>query len=252
MIILLSPAKKMRNHIDYVDAYSIPYFKKEAKQLSDYMKTLSLEALQKMFASSLRIAKQGYDAYQKLDVENADVPALLAYDGIQYSYMGSHVLSDEDFEYAQNHVRILSALYGALRPFDGIAPYRLEMNYVFHSSFANSLYEFWNRKIYDFLAQEDSLFIDLSSAEYGKCIQRYVDDKVHYIKVRFYEKINNQLKEKGVYVKMARGRMARYLVEHKADSIDDVISFQEMGYQYNEDLSSKNELVFVRENQDAK
>ena len=115
------------------------------------------------------------------------------------------------FAYAEQHLRILSGLYGILEPFDGVVPYRLELDSPFHTPFCTSLYDFWGSKPYQRLIEEDKHILDLSSKQYGKLIKRHLDHRVHCVSVFFLEEEDGQRREKGVYVKMARGEMVRWL-----------------------------------------
>lgn len=127
MQIIISPAKKMRDELDSLAPRSQPVFGQEARQLAGWLKSLSYEELKERLSCSEAIARQNYERYQKMDLRKNLSPAILSYEGIQYQYMAPGVFTYQEFDYLQQHLAILSGLYGLLRPFDGVRPYRLEM-----------------------------------------------------------------------------------------------------------------------------
>lgn len=238
----------MRNDIDFIDARQKPVFLKETKRLIQYIKTLSQEQVKTMLVCSDTIAKQAYQTYQHMDVHHNVCPALLAYEGIQFTYMAPHVFFDDYYEYVEEHVRILSGLYGILRPFDGVVPYRLELNNKFSTPFCTSLYDFWKDNLYMELCKDgDDIILDLASVQCSKIIKKYVTPNVLFVKCCFMEDEDGILREKGVYVKMARGEMVRYLTEIKATTLAEVKTFSRLHYGFRKDLSSDTRYVFTRE-----
>ena len=136
--------------------------------------------------------------------------------------------------------------YNVLKPLDGVVPYRLEINSLLRTDTFCNLYAFWQDKLYRELIQESSVIVDLASAQYSRCITRYKRDAIRYVKCRFMEETKDTLKEKGVYVKMARGEMVRYMAEHQITDIEDIKQFQGLGYRFQEALSSSEEFIFTR------
>lgn len=248
MMIVVSPAKRMRSSIDYMDVESTVLFMEKSKQLAGWLQTKTPNELKKMLKCSDAIALWTYHSYQHMELEDkqAQVPALLAFDGIQYTYMAADLFTDEYFAYARRHVRILSALYGVLRPFDGVVPYRLELDTPFVTPFCKSLYDFWGECILASIAQEDRVILDLTSKQYGRILKRYRDASIRLVQVYFYEEEQGIRKEKGVYVKMARGEMVRWLAEEKIEDVEDVRKFQRLGYTFDEASSTEDAYVFVR------
>ena len=152
-----------------------------------------------------------------MDFGRANTPALLAYDGIQYQYMAPQLFTAEQFAYVEAHLRILSGLYGVLRPFDGVTPYRLEMGARLKTSFCKSLYDFWGDGLYRALTADGTdTLVNLASEEYAKAVRPWVSPPVRWIHVVFGELNGEKLVEKGGYVKMARGEMVRFLAERGA------------------------------------
>ena len=241
MLILIAPAKRMRPTIDFMDHKRMPCFLSESERLVTYLKTKKQEELKAMLNCSDAIAEWTYNSYQHMDVNVSCVPALLSFDGIQYSYMAPDLFSDEYFVYAERHIRILSGLYGIL-----VVPYRLELDSPFRTPFCTSLYDFWGSKPYQRLIEEDKQILDLSSKQYGRLIKRHLDPDVHFVSVYFLEEEEGRRREKGVYVKMARGEMVRWLAEQNIQQFDDVKRFCRLGYRFDATVSDDKQYHFVR------
>lgn len=246
MKIIISPAKRMHQDIAYLSAKRLPVFIKEASILVTYIQTLSVEDMKDMLACNDSIAQEAYQAYQHMDLREQVVPALLSYDGIQYTYMAPSVFIDEYFTYVDEHVRILSGLYGILRPLDGVVPYRLELNNSFHTPFCTNLYEYWKDRLYLDIVKEDTVILDLASTQYSRIIKKYADENVRIVKCYFMEEEEGTLREKGVYVKMARGEMVRFLAEQGAEDVEVAKQFRRLRYHFAASLSDENKFVFVR------
>lgn len=234
MQIFISPAKQMKPCDDFV-ANSQPWFQQEADQLIERLSSYSIDALKKLYACSDAISQKAYDmihSYAQAPV----YPALFYFSAIQYTYMAPDVFTNQEMEYIRTHLRIGSGLYGILRPMDGIKAYRLEMN----QKPGINLYDFWKNK----LAQtfDDPVILNLASAEYAKSISKYCP----MIDVRFYEQVGDQRKEKGVHVKMARGRMVRYMAEHQVEQIEQLYDFDELGFHFDPQTSTKQTLIYVK------
>ena len=230
MKIILSPTKQMK----YVDTYTFegthPQFQNNANELRSHFANMEYDALKKALKASDAIVQNVYEMYQH---PNPTSPALLTYSGIAFQYMAPDVFSDNAFAYVQEHLRILSGMYGVLKPYDLIEPYRLEMQ----TKCPFSLYEYWSHQLAD--ALEDDFIINLASEEYAKCIRKYKP----LIDIRFVE---SNLKEKGVYAKMARGEMVRYMAENNVQTLEQLKQFDRQNYQYSAKHSKKDLLVFIR------
>ena len=235
MKILISPAKQMKHSdIDFFEGTQ-PLFLEEAHFLVQELRSKSLDTFQSIMHCSTAIAQKAYHLYQTFEQQERSL-ALFSYKGIQYQYMAPDVLEDLALAYLQEHLMILSGLYGLLRPFDWIAPYRLEMQ----ARLPYSLYDFWQNKLADSIHED--LILNLASEEYAKAIRPYKK----MIDVRFFEETGSKRIEKGVYVKMARGQMVRYLAQNQINDLSGVRSFHEAGYCFQKDLSSESEIVFTR------
>ncbi|WP_259335140.1 YaaA family protein [Amedibacillus dolichus] len=157
MLILISPAKRMRSHVDFLDAKGKPPFLKQSKRLLEELKTKGLVEIQHLLHCNEGIAKEAMQQYQSMDIEYGKVPALLAFDGIQYTYMRPDLFSDEAFCYCEQHLYILSGFYGVLGSMDGVCPYRLELDNPFSASFCKNLYAYWKDDLYRYVAAKDYL-----------------------------------------------------------------------------------------------
>ena len=173
-------------------------------------------------------------------------PALLAYDGIQYTYMAPAVFEDGQFDYVQEHLRILSGFYGVVKPMDGVVPYRLEMQAKAAVAGHKNLYDFWGGDLYREVLGGSRIIINLASKEYSKCIEKYLRPEDRYITCVFGEPQGNKIVQKGVYAKMARGEMVRFMAGIQAEEPEQMKAFSWSGYHFDDDRSSDTEYVFIR------
>lgn len=245
MNIIISPAKRMREDYDSLPFGGLPAFLPQTLQLYDYLRTLSLERLRELLACNDKIAELNFRRYQNMAALRQRTPALFAYQGIQYQYMGPNAFTDQQYAYLQTHLYIVSGFYGLLRPFDGIHSYRLEMQAHLRTDFCKNLYDFWGETLGSALSQ-GKLVIDLASEEYSKAARQGISPDTRWVTVRFGEIQNGKLKEKGTQVKMARGAMVRYLAEHAVSEPEEMQGFSELGYHFDAQRSRENCLVFVK------
>ncbi|MCH5210199.1 MAG: peroxide stress protein YaaA [Oscillospiraceae bacterium] len=246
MRIIISPAKKMRTDNDYILPRQLPVFIKEAELLRKYLRGLSYDELKKLWACNDDIARLNYDRLQHMDLYRNLSPAILSYDGIQYQYMAPQVFENSYFEYVETHLRIISGLYGILKPFDGIVPYRLEMQAKLKTDFCSNLYDYWKDKIYSELAKDNDVILNLASNEYSKTVIKYLSPDIRLINCIFGEMIGGKVKEKGVYVKMARGEMVRYMAENNIEDIEQIKGFDRLGFSFSDELSEPDQYVFLK------
>ncbi len=242
MKIIISPAKKMKRCEDILPPLSSPFFLDKTRILLKELQALSYEELKAVLSCGDKIARESFDTFHSMNLEKGTTPAIFAYDGIQYKYMAPQVFERSFLDFAQQHLRILSGFYGLLSPFDGVVPYRLEMQ----AKLKPSLYDFWNDSLYKELIKDEELIINLASEEYSKVISKYVTSSVSFVTISFSEKVGNRLIEKGVYVKMARGEMVRFMAENNITTIEGLKDFNRLGYSFEPSLSSETKLVFVR------
>lgn len=244
MKIIISPAKKMKRE-EILAPVGLPVFVEKAEQLMQYLKSLSYGALKELLQCNDAIATLNFERYQKMELQRLLSPAILSYEGIQYQYMSPHILDGQSLDYIQKNVRILSGFYGILKPFDGIVPYRLEMQAKLKTPFCKNLYDFWQDSIYQDLVREDKTILNLASVEYSKVVSRYCSADERFITCTFGQWQDGTVKEKGVYVKMARGEMVRFLAERNITKPEGAKAFDRLGYRYQESLSNAAHYVFV-------
>lgn len=252
MKIIISPAKQMLTNIDYPAPETVPVFIDRAQFLLDALRKMDYPQLKKLLSCSDKLAEGAYKMYASADLYKNTSAAILSYDGIQYKYMAPDVFEDRHFDYIRSRLYILSGFYGLVRPFDGIIPYRLEMQAKLETAHGKNLYEFWGSSIYDELTKDDDVIIDLASEEYSKCVSKYVKPPVRLITCVFGEEKDGKIIEKGVHVKMARGEMVRFMAENEVSSPEEMVSFDKLGFSYNKELSLENKLVFIRQHKSLK
>lgn len=245
MKIIISPAKKMNQDTDTLEYQGMPVFLQEAEYLKNYMKSLSYEEAKTIWKCNDKIAALNYERFSQMDLESCLTPALLAYEGIQYQYMAPAVFEDHCWEYVEEHLRILSGFYGVLKPFDGIVPYRLEMQAKINLDDNRNLYTFWNRKIFEEVYRKTDVVLNLASREYSKCITDYLTFRQRFITCRFGELRQGKVIEKGTQVKMARGEMVRFLAQNHIENIEDIKEFHRLNYRFAGELSDKDTYVFL-------
>ena len=243
MKIIISPAKKMNVDTDTLAPLGLPVFLEETEQLMEWIRRLSLAEAKALWKCNDRIAEQNYRRFQEMDLRRNLTPAVIAYEGIQYQYMAPSVFGGAETEYIQEHLRILSGFYGVLKPFDGVVPYRLEMQAK--ASEAGDLYRFWGEKLYREAA--DEVILNLASKEYSRCIEKYLRPENLFLTVTFGELIGGKVKQKGTFAKMARGEMVRYLAENQVEEPQGIKGFDRLDYHFAEELSTETEYVFLKQ-----
>ena len=254
MLTLLSPAKKM-NMAPTETGVPItqPRLRDDTHELAIVAKTQTVEDLKRLMHISDNLATMNFERFQAFSLDNLSntaKPAGLAFDGDVYWGLEADSLSEETLSYTQDHLRILSGLYGVLRPMDAIQPYRLEMGTKMANSRGKSLYDFWGAGIADQLNTDlvnhaDTTVVNLASNEYFKA----VDDKPLGRKVvgaKFLNVKDGEARSLMYYAKHARGTMARWIMENRVDRADGLKDFNAGGYTLDAMASTDNELVFSR------
>lgn len=247
MRIIISPAKKMRFDTDSLPYRDLPVFLDKTRELLVVLNSMSLEALKKLWKCNDQIANLNFDRLQNMELERNLTPAILAYEGIQYQYMAPGVFTDEEFRYIQEHLRILSGFYGLLKPFDGVTPYRLEMQAKLKTGECKDLYQYWSSTIAEALFSETNCIINLASKEYSQCVSRYLPEDIRFITCVFGAEKDGKVIEKGTICKIARGEMVRYMAENQITNAEDIKTFTGLGYRYASAHSTKDLFVFLRD-----
>lgn len=248
MIILLSPAKTLdfKRQIQSIK-HSEPTFLAEANSIVKKMQTYSIPDLLSVMSMSENLAQLTFERFQNWD--NADVEekqAGAAFKGEAYNGLDLPSLNGKDLDFAQKHLRILSGVYGVLRPYDLIKPYRLEMGSKLKD---DSLYTFWKEKLTICIEKDLSKYgenlLNLASQEYFSALD-HQELSANLITPVFKEQKGDKLKTIVVYTKKARGMMARYIIENRITNTEDIKRFDYGNYRYSEELSTDKEWFFVR------
>lgn len=246
MKLLISPAKKMRVERDFLPPETCPALLDRSALLLEHLRSLPLPELKRLLACNDALAQEAYRNFRAMELDRGETPALFAYDGIQYKYMAAGLFTQEQLDYVKEHLRILSGFYGVLRPFDGVSPYRLEMQAKLKTDFCASMYDFWGEDLARLLDGEGVL-LNLASAEYSRSVLPHLPPGIRVITPIFGERNGaERVVEKGVYVKMARGEMVRFLAEQGTDKPDALTEFDRLGFRCYSELSTPERPVFLR------
>ena len=253
MLLIISPAKKLGTVSINKKGTTQIEFPKESKELVNILKEYKPQDLSALMKISPKLGELNYERFIKWShpfTGDECGTALHMFKGDVYRGMDVETFSKEDLKFVQKHLRILSGLYGILKPLDVILPYRLEMGTKLKTKKGKNLYEFWNEKItekinHHIAEQGDNVLINLASDEYFKSIKtKVLNAKI--ITPVFKEYKNGDYKVVSIYAKKARGLMSRYIIKNRINNIEELKGFDSEKYYYNEELSSKNKLIFVR------
>ena len=246
MRIIISPAKKMNVKEEVLPWQNLPVFLDRTETILKWMQSLSLEEAKKLWHCNDKLAQQNYERFRDMQLDHNLTPAILSYEGIQYQYMAPAVFETSMLAYIQRNLRILSGFYGVLRPMDGVTPYRLEMQAKTVIDGIDGLYDFWGSSLYEEVVDDSHVIVNLASKEYSKCIEPYLKPEDRFITCVFGEMSGGKVVQKGVYAKMARGEMVRFMAEHNLSDVEEMKSFDRLGYQFCEELSSETKLVYMK------
>ena len=245
MRIIISPAKKMRVDTDTLPWKDLPCMIDKAEVLYSKLRSMSYGELKKLWGCSDAIAEQNLERLKTSDLRTRLTPAILSYEGIQYRYMAPGVFTRKELDYVQTHLRILSGLYGVLRPFDGVTPYRLEMQAKLKIGNVKDLYSYWGETLAENLWRESDCVVNLASREYGDCVSHYPRSGKQLIGCVFGEEMDGRIVEKGTLCKMARGEMVRYLAEIGAQNPEELKGFDRLNYVFSPKHSTPERYVFI-------
>ena len=246
MRIIISPAKKMNVDTDSFPYRDLPEFLTSTEELCREMQSMSYEELKKLWKCNDQIAQLNVRRLGDMDLRKGLTPAVLAYEGIQYQYMAPGVFTDGAYAYIQEHLRILSGFYGVLKPFDGVTPYRLEMQAKLKIGQCKDLYAYWGDRLARALFAETDCILNLASKEYSICISKYLPAPVRFITCVFGEEKNGKVIEKGTMCKMARGEMVRFMAQNQIQTPEQIRSFDRLNYRFDGVRSDESTYVFLR------
>jgi len=244
--VIISPAKKMNVDTEF-DIHNMPCFLDKTEFLMKYIQCLCYEEAKILWKCNDKIARTSFEYFSNMSLTEKLTPAIIAYEGIQYQYLAPNVFDIQQLDYIENHLNILSGFYGILKPFDGVVPYRLEMQTALKLSGYRNLYDYWGDSLFKKLYEDTDIVLNLASKEYSKCIENYLSDQVQFISCTFGEYKEGKIITKGTLAKMARGEMVRYMAEEKIEKISEIKKFNSFGYRYSIDESSNKNMVFIKE-----
>jgi len=231
---------------DSLPVRDLPVFLPRTEELCRTLQSKSPAELQKLWKCNDQITALNVERLRKMDLRCNLTPAVLAYEGIQYQYMAPNVFTTCEYEYIQQHLRILSGFYGVLRPLDGVTPYRLEMQAKLSINGNKDLYGYWGHTLAEHLFAETDCVINLASKEYSICVSKYLRPEIRFITCVFGEEKDGKIVEKGTMCKMARGEMVRYMAEHQIRQPEDIQAFDRLDYVFDPVRSDEYVYVFVK------
>lgn len=246
MIAVVSPSKTMKEEKVDIETTK-PRFIRDTNILAKDMKKYDVEGLEELMDISTDLATLNYERFQGFD-KAEKYPAAYLFRGDVFKGIDIDTLKETEIDYLNSHLRILSGLYGALKPLDEIKPYRLEMGTKHENDRGKDLYAFWGDKVRKYLEKEaeDKILINLASNEYSKVfLPKEIQLDVYDIEFR--EKKEDKYPIIAYYAKIARGEMARYMAVNNVQKVKELKGFNYSGYAFNETLSEGNTLVFTRD-----
>lgn len=253
MLILLSPAKTMdMSPVTNMPSGTPPLFQKEASFLASQMREYSREQLQILLQTSNKLTDLNYERYQNFDsLSECGKPAILAYTGTVFQHLKPLTFSAADFQYAQKHIRIISTLYGLVRPLDLIKAYRMAYQLKLKGTGNNNLYEYWLPKLTEPLIEDvrecGGILINLASLDvWGALETDKIKAATRFITPEFKEYRKGKYETIRTYAKMARGEMTRYLLLHRTEEPEQIKNFSWDGFEFCEALSSEERYIFVK------
>ncbi|MEM6736596.1 MAG: peroxide stress protein YaaA [Bacteroidota bacterium] len=253
MIAVVSPAKTLDFESKYDFGHTLPKFQKEALTLIQVLKEQSEDEVSELMSISDQLAHINVERYHKFTQKKNPAHArhaIFAFQGDVYQGLGAEGFSEKELDFSQSHFRILSGLYGLIRPLDLIQPYRLEMGTKLRVNGSKNLYEFWGDKIAsqlntDLKQQGDNLLINLASVEYFKSVD-LKKLKAKVIDVDFKNFSNGEYKVISFFAKKARGMMSRYIIKNQPTTVEGLKGFDYGGYYFDESNSTDGLLAFKR------
>ena len=253
MQIILSPAKLMDFSDEMKEVKSTrPLFPEKSKELIAVCRQLSEREIADEMTINAKMAREVYEYFQTYDLRSTPKQsAALAYNGIAYKGLNAHDFSVKDFDFAQQHLNIISGLYGIVRPLDTIRPYRLEMQRKIVPPGYKTLYDFWEETVNEYLSKRlrkgDKTIINVASKEYAKVVRRNKLPKgTRIIDIQFLQQENDTLKQIVVHSKKARGLISRFIIKNRLVDPEEVKGFDWEGYFFYPALSKEDSWVFVR------
>jgi cytoplasmic iron level regulating protein YaaA (DUF328/UPF0246 family) len=254
MLIVLSPAKTLDYSVDPRSNHTAPQFLSQSSKLIKNLKEKEPKDIASLMGLSDKLATLNFDRYQSWKAAKSvsldAKPSMLVFKGDVYQGLNAEDFNNKELKFAQKHLRILSGLYGILRPMDIMKPYRLEMGTKLETSKGKNLYEFWgelvqNNVIEELSSQKSDLLINLASKEYFSVLGK-MPEFINVVSPVFRDYKNGKYKIISFYAKKARGLMARWVIQNKVTDFEELINFDLAGYEYSKAESTSSEPVFLR------
>ncbi len=249
MKVLLSPSKSQnyQRNLLHLDIRR-PKFWSQSLNLLSYLQRLTPDELGKLMSISPKLQELNFERFSVMQADMSlknSKPCIQAFTGDVYSGFDLEEYSKQDYLFADKTIRIISGFYGILKPLDSIQPYRLEMKTKLQTASAKNLYEYWSKLVTDFLNQEGDLILNLASKEYSSVID-LKNLRLKLLSADFYELRDDKPKIIAIYAKKARGVMADWIVRNRVEDVENLKSFDLMGYKFNAERSTDKALVFER------
>lgn len=247
MLIFIAPTKNMKPKTNDMPM-TLPEFCIEAETLTELIKTYNDEAIMNIMNVNARLALQVQKRFQDIRFDRSGTPALLTYSGLVFHSMHPETWKESEIDYAQAHLRIISGLYGIVRPLDSIYPYRLEMQARGLSQRIDNLYSYWSDSLMRSMRKDnpDHIYINLASKEYSQAVTPYLNKEDQMITVDFRVIKNGICKTITTYAKTARGNMVEYIMKNRIDNPERLKNFNIDQWHYEPSLSDENRYLFVK------
>ncbi len=254
MKVIISPAMNMKENGQHNITTTEPVFKHKANFLVTLLKKYDPFELESILGINYKLSESTFLHYQNFNINKKDIgyPALLYFDGLAYKNIKSNDFSKDDFDFANKQLRMLSALYGILKPTDLIQPYRLDFMCKFakqsfidiDNNYNDNLYSYWHNDVYSELYKNDNVVLNLCSVEYEKVVKKMLRPCDKFITCKFLVNKDGKFKSIGTYAKMARGKMVKYIIKNRITNIDDLKNFNEDGFKFSKE--TKDTLIFIK------
>lgn len=246
MKVVISPAKTMKDFtFAYGESVQMPRYQKETMAIYQLMHHMDLQELCAFCKISEKLGRKCLQDYQEWRFDDMGTPAIFAYHGIQYLALNPHSFNEAQLQYANEHVRILSGLYGALRPLDCVYPYRLEMQAPICVGNAPNLYHYWMKYLHDDLS--DDVLIDLASQEYSAVIDPSMKASKQYVRILFFVEQNGKRKAISTAIKAARGAMVHEIIKHQIHDVEALKDLAVKGFCFDPKASTEQTWIYVWE-----
>lgn len=248
MRIIISPAKKMNVKRDDFLPESLPVFLDRTEVLKNKLCSFSYDELKSLWKCNDKITEQNFQRLQGMNLHDNLTAAVFSYEGLAFQHMAPQVFTEKALLYISEKLRILSGFYGILKPFDGVTPYRLEMQAALSADGTGNLYEFWGSSLYDQLqiGNTDRVIINLASKEYSKNIEAWLQPEDRFITCVFGTLKDGKVIQKATEAKMARGDMVRFMAEQNIEKCEQIKGYNGFGYVFDEERSTETEYVFIK------